>query len=70
MFIIIDWAGNDLTYFHGKFKTWDDAEEALSIFLGDKYETDRSEYYIVRESEVKSKRFLHLNDVRDRSNEL
>lgn len=50
-FIIKDWAGNDLTYHHGVFKTWSDAECALSIFLADEYETDRGEYYI---TEVKS----------------
>ena len=46
MWIIKDWAGNDLTYHHRKFKSFDDAEEALSIFLDDAYETDRQEYYI------------------------
>lgn len=48
---IQDWAGNDLTYFHGKFKSFDDAEERLSEFLGDEYETDRQEYYIVEDNE-------------------
>lgn len=45
--IITDWAGNDLTYHHGTFESFDDAEYALDIFLGDNYETDRGEYYIV-----------------------
>ena len=48
-FKIIDWAGNDLTYHHGLFKSFDEAEEALSEFLGDIYETDRQEYYIVED---------------------
>lgn len=49
--IIQDWDGNDLTYFHGKFESFEDAEERLSLFLGDDYETDRQEYYIIDETE-------------------
>jgi hypothetical protein len=46
MFIIQDWAGN--VCFHGKeFTDWDDAECFLCEILGDDYETDRGEYYIV-----------------------
>ena len=42
--IIKDWAGN--ICFKGKtFKDFDDAEEFLSIKLGDDYETDRQEYF-------------------------
>lgn len=44
--IIKDWAGNDLTPHHGTFASFDDAEEALSVFLGDSYETDRGEYVV------------------------
>lgn len=50
-FVIIDWAGNHLF----QDETWadfDDAEEFLSLRLGDDYETDREEYYIVPESDV------------------
>lgn len=47
LWIIEDWAGN--VKFGGKtFKSFEDAEEYLSIFLGDKYETDREEYEIVQ----------------------
>lgn len=45
--VILDWASNDV--FRGKtFKNFDDAEEFLSEFLGDTYETDRQEFEIVR----------------------
>lgn len=47
-FFIQDWAGNRLEA-HGTFETWDDAEEALTEFLGDAYETDRGEYVIKSE---------------------
>jgi len=43
---IMDWAGNDLTYHHGLFDSFDDAEAHLLEFLGDDYETDRGEYEI------------------------
>ena len=45
MYKIFDWAGNEL-WKHGTFKSFDDAEEYLSEFLRDEYETDRGEYYI------------------------
>lgn len=48
---ITDWAGNDLTYYHGKFESFEDAEERLELFLGDDYETDRQEYYIEEDEE-------------------
>lgn len=51
MWIITDWAGNDLTYHHGKFNSFEEAEYALDIFLGDDYETDRQEYFIEEEQE-------------------
>jgi len=45
--IIQDWAGN--VCFGGKdFNSFDDAEEWLSVKLGDEYETDREEYEIVK----------------------
>jgi hypothetical protein len=45
-FIIIDWAG--IIRFGGeRFETFDDAEEFLSEYLGDSYDTDRQEYAIV-----------------------
>ena len=47
MFKIIDWAGNDLTYHHGIFDSFEDAEDHLSEFLGDNYGTDRGEYYVI-----------------------
>ena len=43
---IIDWAGNDLTYHHGLFDSFEEGEEALYVFLGNNYETDRQEYFI------------------------
>lgn len=47
--IIQDWAGNDLTYWHGRFESFEDAEERLELFLGDDYEEDRGEYEITEE---------------------
>lgn len=46
MFIIKDWADNDLTYYHGTFTSFEEAESHLDVWLGDNYETDRQEYYI------------------------
>lgn len=46
MFIIKDWADNDLSGFHGTFKTFEEAEYHLDVWLCDDYETDRQEYYI------------------------
>ena len=51
MFIIQDWAGNDIRLPNTKktsFKTFEDSEYYLSIFLGDNYESDRGEYYIIK----------------------
>jgi hypothetical protein len=56
-FIIQDWIGNVLN-FKGEFvptlfavdmefKTFEDAEEYLVKLLGDSYEDDRQEYYII-----------------------
>lgn len=47
-FIVVDWAGNLMDF--GRFESFDDAEEFLSIRLGDDYETDRGEYYIVKDT--------------------
>jgi hypothetical protein len=45
-FIIVDWINN--VVFHGKtFKSFDDAEEFLDEKLGESYETDRQEYFII-----------------------
>ena len=44
--IIKDWTGTELTY-HGTFQSFEEAEEALSIFLNNAYEDDRQEYFIV-----------------------
>ncbi len=45
IYVIKDWAGN--TCFNGeRFKSFDDAEEYLSIELDEKYDTDRGEYEI------------------------
>jgi len=37
----------------GRFKTFEDAEEFLSIRLGDDYETDRCEYDIIMDTKIK-----------------
>lgn len=52
-FKIIDWAGNEITLPDQptEFVSWDDAEEALSLFLGDEYEKSRGEYFITGEKE-------------------
>lgn len=43
---IVDWVNNEM--FAGKlFDSFDDAECYLSEFLGDEYDEDRGEYYIV-----------------------
>ncbi len=45
MYWIEDWAGNWM--FDGMtFRSFDKAEDYLSIHLGDSYEEDRQEYYI------------------------
>lgn len=48
-YIIKDWA-NNLIEFENRphvFKSFDDAEKVLNEELGDNYETDRGEYYIL-----------------------
>lgn len=48
-FIIKDWAGNVPTFnlkHVPTFISFDDAEDFLTDYLGDNYETDRGEYYI------------------------
>lgn len=47
-YVIKDWAGNLMDF--GRFKSFDDAEEFLTIRLGDNYETDRQEYYIEQDT--------------------
>ncbi len=49
--VITDWAGNHL-YQDKAWNDFDDAEEFLSMKLGDDYETDRGEYYIVPEGDM------------------
>lgn len=62
---IIDWAGN--VCFHGKtFKDFDDAEEFLIEKLGDDYETDRSEYYIVDSASIRDANYLDPRDIRNK----
>ena len=46
LYIIKDWAGNELDYF-GEFTSFEDAEDRLSIELGDDYDESRGEYYIL-----------------------
>jgi len=46
-FMIFDWTGS--LKFDGKgFNSFESAEEYLSEYLGDTYETDRQEYEIMR----------------------
>lgn len=48
MWIIKDWASN--VCFNGKeFESFEDGEEFLCEKLGDNYEEDRQEYYILQE---------------------
>ena len=47
--IIKDWAGN-LCFHDKEFNSFNDAEEYLSEYLGDNYDEDRSEYYIVEKN--------------------
>jgi len=46
---IRDWANNLMKYKDRAniFDSFDEAEDFLSDYLGDNYETDRQEYYIV-----------------------
>lgn len=48
-YVITDWASNEMRFNKEcrDFKSFDDAEEYLSEQLGDEYDTDREEYYIV-----------------------
>ena len=59
MFKIIDWAGNEIKT-PNDFESFEDGEEYLCEKLGDKYEDERGEYYVVEACEVKPKRYLHL----------
>ena len=69
--VIKDWAGNYPFNWWGKlpfngpdhlFQTFDDAEEFLSEFLGDTYETDQQDYYI--EHYGLNKKYLDTKDYR------
>ena len=52
VYVITDWANNVMCSKHGacfyplQFDTWDEAEEALSLKLGDSYDDERQEYEI------------------------
>ena len=46
--VIVDWAGNLMDY--GRFKSFEDGEDFLCERLGDAYETDRCEYYVVEDT--------------------
>jgi hypothetical protein len=48
--IVCDWAGN-ICFDNRKFQSFEDVEEFLICQLGDKYDTDRQEYYIGETSE-------------------
>lgn len=55
-YIIMDWAGNDLSYYHGEFDSFDQAECALGEFIEerfgeDAYEQHRDEYVITEKGE-------------------
>jgi hypothetical protein len=45
MYIIKDWADNR-PFGEQQFSSFEEAEEYLSEYLGDSYDTDRQEYYI------------------------
>lgn len=61
-YIIVDWTST-VIFNKKKFKSFDDAEEFLSEFLGDKYETDRQEYYIEEEKSIRYSKFLEPNGI-------
>lgn len=63
--IIIDWMSN--ICFNGvEFDSFDDGEEFLCEELGDNYEIDRQEYYVVEKGEIRDGRYLEANDIRNR----
>ena len=52
MYKIFDWAGNDLSQWHGTFKTFDDAWEYILGEMTDKLglvEEDYQEYQVLNE---------------------
>lgn len=54
IYIIEDWAGNDLTKFHGEFPSFEDAWEYIMGEMTDKLklnEEDYQEYYVVNKKE-------------------
>ncbi len=61
-FLIYDWAGN-LCFDGISFEDFDDAEAWLDEKLGDDYETDRCEYYILP-VEPRQSRYLDPRDPR------
>lgn len=52
MFIIKDWADNDLTSYYGKFKTFEDAWAALyerfSYLSEEDFNRQMEEFYVVK----------------------
>lgn len=60
---IVDWTG--AVKFSGKkFSSFEDAEEFLSIQLGDSYETDRGEFEIIPIKGTRDSRYLDPKDPR------
>ena len=59
MYKIKDWADNDILLPNVKndFLTFDDAEQALNVFLGDDYDENRGEYYIISQETI-AQRYL------------
>jgi hypothetical protein len=54
-FRILDWAGNDLSDFHGTFKTFEDAWDYILGEMTDKLdltEEDYQEYQVLNEREL------------------
>lgn len=66
-YIIRNWCGKWLSFENiDRFDSWDDAEEFLSLRLGDNYETYRGEYYIeeLTDNTKRSKNYLDPFDPR------
>lgn len=62
--IIIDWAGN-ICFKEKAFSDFDDAEEFLSEYLNDNYESDRGEYEIVDKAVTRQANYLDPRDIRN-----
>jgi hypothetical protein len=46
VFKIKDWTGREM-FDNAEFDTFEDAEEFLAIMLGDEYDEERGEFYII-----------------------